>query len=351
LNEHGHLRSIRRSADALADLDSFIGELWLDEVNWETLTPYREARTHFAQGTLIRNLSVVRRITRLAAGLWRDRSTQKTWLEAAPLLPLGRAKRARRPYPLTWEEQRLFFSELPAHLASMSLFKVNTGTRDWEVCNLQWIWEFKVPEVGSVFVIPDDEVKNAEPRVVVCNDVAQSVIEAQRGKHPTHVFCYARKVASPSPAAVRRRLVKHGVREVSQLPAPRGPQPLGEMGSSGWNHARQRAAARYLAQFGKPCPEGFLNLRVHDLKHTYGRRLRAAGVSFEDRQDLLGHKSNRVTTEYSQAELAELKRLSNLVNERRESSVLLRVVSGDAVQSRKSHVREVARLGKALAST
>jgi hypothetical protein len=26
------------------------------------------------------------------------------------------------------------------------------------------------------------------------------------------------------------------------------------------------------------------------MKHTFGRRLRAAGVSFEDRQDLLGHK-------------------------------------------------------------
>lgn len=29
-----------------------------------------------------------------------------------------------------------------------------------------------------------------------------------------------------------------------------------------------------------------LDRRVHDLKHTFGRRLRAAGVSFEDRQDL-----------------------------------------------------------------
>ena len=43
-----------------------------------------------------------------------------------------------------------------------------------------------------------------------------------------------------------------------------------------------------------------------DLKHTYGRRLRAAGVSFEDRQDLLGHKSTRITTHYSAAELANL---------------------------------------------
>jgi len=47
-------------------------------------------------------------------------------------------------------------------------------------------------------------------------------------------------------------------------------------------------------------------VRVHDLKHTFGRRLRAAVVSFEDRQDLLGHKSGRITTHYSQAELASL---------------------------------------------
>ena len=42
------------------------------------------------------------------------------------------------------------------------------------------------------------------------------------------------------------------------------------------------------------------------LKHTFGRRLRAAGVSFEDRQDLLGHKSRRITTHYSEAEVANL---------------------------------------------
>jgi integrase len=50
----------------------------------------------------------------------------------------------------------------------------------------------------------------------------------------------------------------------------------------------------------------FRRVRVNDLKHTFGRRLRAAGVSFEDRQDLLGHKSGRITTHYSQAELSNL---------------------------------------------
>ena len=50
-----------------------------------------------------------------------------------------------------------------------------------------------------------------------------------------------------------------------------------------------------------PCPSGFRQIRVHDLKHTFSRRLRAACVSFEDRQDLLGHKSARITTQIEAA--------------------------------------------------
>src|SRR5262245_24267181 len=54
-------------------------------------------------------------------------------------------------------------------------------------------------------------------------------------------------------------------------------------------------------------------VRVHDLKHTFGRRLRAAGVSFEDRQDLLGHRSGRITTHYSAVELSPLIEAANRV--------------------------------------
>jgi len=62
--------------------------------------------------------------------------------------------------------------------------------------------------------------------------------------------------------------------------------------NAGWKRARVKA--------------GLPTLRVHDLKHTSARRLRAAGVSFEDRQDLLGHKSGRITTHYSAAEISSL---------------------------------------------
>jgi hypothetical protein len=50
---------------------------------------------------------------------------------------------------------------------------------------------------------------------------------------------------------------------------------------------------------------------------AFGRRLRAAGVSFEDRQDLLGHRSTRVTTDYSAAELANLLNAANQVKKSR----------------------------------
>jgi len=52
------------------------------------------------------------------------------------------------------------------------------------------------------------------------------------------------------------------------------------------------------------------------LKHTFGRRLRASGVSFEDRQDLLGHRSGRITTHYSAAKLTWLIEAANSVCKR-----------------------------------
>jgi len=165
--------------------------------------------------------------------------------------------------------KRRLFSELPPHLARMALFKVNTGTRDQEVCNLRWDWEVEVPELDtSVFLIPGDRVKNGEERLVILNRVARSVIEEVRGQHPVYVFTF------------------------------RG-RPLAGMNNSAWKKARVRVDLK--------------QVRVHDLKHTFGRRLRAAGVSFEDRQDLLGHKSGRITTHYSAAELVNLIEAANKV--------------------------------------
>ncbi len=255
--------SLDRDAQDLRTLDPHIGDLPLRQVHMGSLAPFIRAR--YGQGvkasTINRSLAVLRRVLNLAARLWRD-DQGMTWLETPPMIVLEPVTDARAPYPLSWDEQHRLLQELPAHLARMVLFKVNTGLREREVSGLRWEWEIPVPELNtSVFLIPGRRIKNREDRLVVLNRVAKSVIEGQRGKHPASVFTF------------------------------RG-QPVQRIRNSAWRAARCRA--------------GLSQVRVHDLKHTFGRRLRAAGVSLETRKVLLGHTTGDVTTHYSAPELAEL---------------------------------------------
>ena len=73
----------------------------------------------------------------------------------------------------------------------MALFAVNTGLRDANLCGLQWSWEVPIAELSrSVLVIPAQAFKSRRAHVVILNDVAWSIIETQRGKHPVWVFSY-----------------------------------------------------------------------------------------------------------------------------------------------------------------
>jgi integrase len=194
---------------------------------------------------------------------------------------------ARPPYPLGWDEQKYLLTALPAHLGRMALFKVNSGTREQEVCLLRWDWEVKIPELDtSVFLVPAEIVKNKEDRLVVLNDVAKSVIEAQRGQHSSRVFSYRNR-------------------------------PIGGMYNSAWKRPRVEAAEAYARDNHEPVTWGFANLRVHDLKHTFGRRLRAAGVPLETRKVLLGHRNGDITSHYSAPEIEELLTAANRVCARR----------------------------------
>lgn len=271
LLENQHKRSIQSDADQLRLLDKYIGDLSLESVHIGSLQPFIETRkkANKKNRTINYGLQVVRHILNLAASEWMD-DNGLMWLNSAPKIKLLPINDARKPYPLSWEEQEKLFAVLPPHLQKMALFAVNTGCRDHEICSLKWEWELKLPELDtSVFIIPGMAVKNGEDRLVVLNKTTQSVINEIRGEHPKYVFTYKGN-------------------------------PISRMLNSAWKKARQKAN---------------LTVRVHDLKHTFGRRLRAAGVSFEDRQDLLGHKSGRITTHYSAAEIGNLISATNKVCE------------------------------------
>jgi hypothetical protein len=131
--------------------------------------------------------------------------------------------------------------------------------------------------------------------LIVLNRIAKAVVEAQRGIHSSRVFTY------------------------------RG-NPTTRMLNKAWLRARRVAAL----------PQ----VRVHDLKHTFGRRLRSAGVSFEDRQDLLGHRSARITTHYSAAELSKLLEAEIVCANRMHGNLSSSYcVDGWRPSSRKTHAR------------
>ncbi len=281
LSEKADKRSINTDAYHIGLIEPWIGKLELVAIHDDTpeLVAFKKHRLEVDKVSLTtvkRTLEVLRHILHLAARKWRTGDNQP-WLPIAPpLLEMPKNPHARKPYPLSWDEQRLLFSWLPRHLAEMALFKVNTGLRESEVCGLRWEWEQRMPELSaSVFVIPGGYVKNAEDRLVVLNETARAVIEARRGQDPAYVFSYRDK-------------------------------PVTKMNNTAWQRARREAAEHYEQELGRPCPAIFAKVRVHDLKHTYGRRLRSAGVPLDTRKVLLGHKTGDITRHYSVAELGEV---------------------------------------------
>ena len=287
--ENQHKRSLHSDIGRLKLLMPWIGAATIDTIHTGTLQPWINHRRKegAAVGTINHGLKIVRRILNLASAEWVDEYGM-TWLQTAPRIKLLSDNNKRKPYPLSWDEQQRLFSSLPSHLFDMALFAVNTGCRDAEICKLRWDWYVAVPALNSgVFIIPDEFVKNGDERLVVLNSIAFDIVNKQRGKGIDHVFTY--KGA-----------------------------PITRMLNSAWQRARKAA--------------NLDQVRVHDLKHTFGRRLRAAGVSFEDRQDLLGHRSGRITTHYSAAELSRLLEAANSVCRQKPNSgkselVVLRRIS------------------------
>lgn len=260
--------SLSRDADCLANLDPWIGLLKLDQIHQGTLQPYIQHRRDqgVKSATVVRELAVVRRILTLASRVWRDLDNQP-WLTVAPLLRLPNWMDAAQAYPLSYDEQRRFIKELPDHLADMTLFALHTGVREHVVAELRWSWEIKISEIDtSVFLVPGAFTKNDTTCLIVLNSVASEVVDRRRGKHETHVFDYRGK-------------------------------PVTRMHNSAWKRGWSRAEL----PVGSHVLSG-----PHNLRHTFARRLRLAGVPLETRKALMHHIDGDITIHYSPAEVGEL---------------------------------------------
>jgi integrase len=305
LLDHQDKVSIESDIYHLERLMPYIGQYTLDQIHDGTLEAFvrdRKARG-LANKTINLGLTLVRRMLNLAARKWRD-DNGKTWLETPPLLTLlPLIGHQREPRPITWAEQRELIPRLPDHLARMVLFDLNTGVRDEVVCGLKWEWEIAVPELGiSVFEIPRESVKGRKrSRVLVCNTVAQSIIEAVRGMHDEFVFVWTRGV---------KKVYVGGSMET--------------MNNTAWQRARKEI--------------GIPDLHIHDLRHTVGMRLREAEVREETIADILWHVRPGMTAHYSVAQCAELvDALNRITDERSRTNRSLAMIAREAREEKSPH--------------
>jgi integrase len=285
----------KSSADTIAmhldQLLPFIGKLPLPHVHDGTIQPFieHERARGLAPKSINNALGCVSTILNRAARVWRD-EVGRPWLAQAPALisRLSIKGKQARSYPLSWSEQDRLIKGMPRHLTDPVLFGINTGCREQEICQLCWDWEVEIPELEtSVFILPEAITKTSTERVVVLNAVAQRVIESRRGIHKDFVFTY------------------------------RG-HPMGKLNGTAWKRAWRKA--------GLPTEKG-IRKGVHNLRHTFGRRLRSAGVPVETRKALIGHANGDITTHYSAAELSELRQAAErIVNPRVAQTPTLMIV-------------------------
>lgn len=279
IDEYSHKRSLDRDIATLKAIMPYIGEVALLKIHSGTLDDFIKDRkkSGISAGTLNRDMAIVRRVLSLSARLWRD-DQGRAWLDTVPMLPTIEGIK-RKPRPISWQEQEALLKALPAYLADMTLFALNTGLRDQEICAMKWSDECKVNGLDTtVFIISEERAKNEHERIVPLNSVAQSIVASRRGNQSDFVFDYE-----------GRKLLR--------------------INNKAWRKARESVDLK--------------EVRVHDLRHTFGMRLRAAGVGFEDRQDLLGHHAGRITTHYSKVEINRLIECVELLCESRKPELTL----------------------------
>lgn len=160
---------------------------------------------------------------------------------------------------------------MPEHLIGPVLFALATGARQAEITTLRWDQQRHYSGMlnGSVWWIPP-EIRKAnakktasqqDGRYLIANRAARIAIDRQRGQSETWVF-----------------------------PSPKG-GALYRVNNHGWRTATLAAG---------------LDIRFHDLRHTFGERAADAGIPLDIRRSLLGHEHRDITLHYSSPGLARL---------------------------------------------
>jgi integrase len=147
---------------------------------------------------------------------------------------------------------------LPQPYADMATFAVATGMRQSNVLGLKWV---QVDLQRRKATFPHEVMKNGLPFSCPLNETAANVIQRWVGKHDEYVF------------------------------SNKGSQVTG-VPSRTWARALQQA--------------GLVDVRWHDLRHTWASLMRQFGVSLSDLRELGGWESHQMVDRYAHLNVEHL---------------------------------------------
>lgn len=253
LKEHEHKRSYRdddRYATWWREQFESAQVKLLEEVTPDLVADIRDdelaretKRGPISKATVNRKLAFLRSVLNAAAREW-------LWIDKAPKIKLVPGEMERRRFLEPSEVVRLV-EKLPRPFADMALFAVSTGLRQSNVFNLRWD---QINFQRKIATFPDDMMKNGLPFSCALNETAMSVVRKWIGQDKTYVFA------------------KDGNR-ATELP------------SRMWAKAVKEA--------------GLVDVRWHDLRHTWASLLRQSGVDLADLQEMGGWESGVMVQRYA----------------------------------------------------
>lgn len=259
-------KSKRRQEYALEPVMQYVGKLRLIDVDDEAMQEYKHNRTQEVMaGTVNKEIATVTAVLNKAADVWR-------WIPSAPKIQRVKGL-TRKPYPITWKEQESLFGKMGSYLRKICIFAVNTGVRRAEIFKLKWSDRRNVGD-ADLFILRD--TKNGKDRPVILNSLARRSVNSMQGKSESSVFP---PVSIPKP--FNKAWVKAGLPD----------DPLIRKG-------------------------------IHNLRHTFGYRLRSEGVPPEDRDALLGHHNHSLTQHYALPDIQRLSKHVEKITKPRDTAVL-----------------------------
>ena len=254
----GHERNLKRERYTYTRLLSLIdGDTDLDQIGPTSIADIRSEllREGKAAATVNRYLNALSTVLRKAERDWRC-------LAHTPRVGLLKLQNKRERYLTVEEEQRLLALAKP-HLRDLIVFLVDTGARKSEATTLTWNRvDFRLGQVSFV------DTKNGKPRSVPMTNRVRSLLKRLLDDRPN---------SEPRVFLVRNT----GSYRTGGRPTH---SPFREP------HGSFKTACRKAE---------LINVRIHDLRHTFASRLVSSGVPLLAVAQLLGHQDIRMTERYA----------------------------------------------------